>query len=103
MFKGKKERARPCSAALAPFLRLTSIPASDLRPAGVSSVGDAHRSEASADGHGPPDVLQTLLKLEADGERHGLTRLGAAYALLGEWERAAAVLAPVYKLCAAKL
>jgi hypothetical protein len=39
-------------------------------------------------------VLQTLLKLEADGERHGLTWLGAAYALLGEWERAAAVLGP---------
>jgi hypothetical protein len=34
----------------------------------------------------------SLARIKADGERDGRTRLGAAYALLGEWGRAAAVL-----------
>jgi hypothetical protein len=34
----------------------------------------------------------SLLRIQADGERNGLTRLGAAYSLLGEWASAAAVL-----------
>jgi WD40 repeat protein/tetratricopeptide (TPR) repeat protein len=34
-----------------------------------------------------------LLRIKADRERNGLTRLGAAYSLLGDWASAAAVLA----------
>jgi tetratricopeptide (TPR) repeat protein len=34
----------------------------------------------------------SLLKIKADAERHGLTRLGAAYYLLGDWASAADVL-----------
>jgi WD40 repeat protein/tetratricopeptide (TPR) repeat protein len=34
----------------------------------------------------------TLIQLRADGERNGLTRLGAAYVLLGDWASAASVL-----------
>ena len=34
----------------------------------------------------------SLTRIKADGERNGLTRLGAAYFLLGDWASAAAVL-----------
>jgi hypothetical protein len=37
-------------------------------------------------------VEPSLTRIKADGERNGLTRLGAAYVLLGEWAAAAAVL-----------
>ena len=40
-----------------------------------------------------PLFLPTLQTVRADTERSGLTRLGAAYILLGEWAPAAAVLA----------
>jgi WD40 repeat protein/tRNA A-37 threonylcarbamoyl transferase component Bud32 len=42
----------------------------------------------------PFPLLQPSLEtIRADAERHGLTRLGAAYILLGDWAAAAAVLA----------
>jgi tetratricopeptide (TPR) repeat protein len=41
----------------------------------------------------PPPLLEpSLMRIKADSERNGLTRLGAAYALLGDWASAAAVL-----------
>jgi hypothetical protein len=39
-----------------------------------------------------PYFEPSLRTIKADGERDGRTRLGSAYALLGEWGRAAAVL-----------
>src|SRR5262249_23103157 len=41
-----------------------------------------------------PLFQRSLQTIRADTERDGRTRLGAAYALLGEWAPAAAVLAP---------
>jgi WD40 repeat protein len=41
-----------------------------------------------------PLLEPSLTKIKADGDRHGLTRLGAAYCLHGDWVSAAAVLAP---------
>jgi tetratricopeptide (TPR) repeat protein len=44
-------------------------------------------------GNQPAPLFRTsLIQLRADGERNGLTRLGAAYSLLGDWTSAAAVL-----------
>ncbi len=39
-----------------------------------------------------PFFEPALLKVRADGERNGLTRLGAAYSLLGDWAPAEAIL-----------
>jgi hypothetical protein len=41
-----------------------------------------------------PLLEPSLTKIKADGDRYGLTRLGAAYCLRGDWASAAAVLAP---------
>jgi hypothetical protein len=40
-----------------------------------------------------PFFEPSLQRIKADAERNGLTQLGAAYVLLGEWSLAAAVLA----------
>jgi hypothetical protein len=40
-----------------------------------------------------PFFEPSLLRIKADTERYGLTRLGTAYSLLGDWASAAAVLA----------
>jgi tetratricopeptide (TPR) repeat protein len=40
-----------------------------------------------------PFFEPSLLRIKADGEQNGLTRLGAAYSLLGDWASAEAVLA----------
>jgi hypothetical protein len=50
------------------------------------------RFRLSVTNHPVPFFEPRLMQLKADRERNGLTRLGAAYSLLGNWASAAAVL-----------